>query len=79
MDEDKKKLCDWIMSMDIEDFYSVCSLLEENYEFTGKQLFYSCQECGKEHSDVCCASDVGMCKEFFIKHYTEGKPAGVTT
>lgn len=24
MDEDKKKICNWIMNMDIDDFYNLC-------------------------------------------------------
>lgn len=75
MDEDKKKICDWIMTMDVDDFYNLCVSLTEGFDFTGEQLFYSCQECGKEHSEECnCGED--DCKEFFVKHYTEHKAAG---
>lgn len=75
MDEDKKKICDWIMSMDVDDFYDLCVCLTEGFEFTREQIFYSCQECCKEHSEE-CEHDGENCKEFFVKHYTKDNAAG---
>ena len=78
MDTDKKKICDWIMNMNIDDFYEFCICLSEGYEFTEEQLYYSCRECKKEHSEECeecegCDDCLEKCKEFFVKHYTEKK------
>ncbi len=70
MDEDKKKICDWIMNMDVDDFYDLCECLREGFEFTGEQPFYSCEECEKEHSEECEHSE-DKCKKFFVGHYTK--------
>ncbi len=75
MDEDKKKICEWIMDMDVDAFYDLCICLTEGFEFTGNQLFYSCQECEKEHSEECNGC-LEKCKEFFVKHYTGDEAAG---
>lgn len=74
MDEDKKKICDWIMNMDIDDFYDLCECLAEGFEFTGEQPFYPCSKCAEEHSEECDKGiDTEMCKEFFVEHYMKSK------
>lgn len=70
MDEDKKKLCDWITSMTVDEFYEFCDNLEDCYEFTGEQLFYSCEKCCEEHFEDCrFGVDDALCKQFFYEHY----------
>lgn len=65
---DKNKICDWIMHMDVDDFYDLCCALSDQFEFTGEQLFYSCSECGNEHGDI-CEYHSDACKYFFVEHY----------
>lgn len=44
--------------------------LTEGFEFTGEQLFYSCQECNKDNLEE-CGHDGENCKVFFVRHYKE--------
>lgn len=61
---DKRNICDWIMRMDECEFYDLCCALSDNFEFTGEQLFYSCELCNLEHSSECeyCTD---ICKKVF--------------
>lgn len=68
LDVDKKNICDWIMRMDVDDFYCLTCALSDNFEFTGLPLFYSCEVCGNEHEDS-CEGDCSLCEKFFKEHY----------
>ena len=68
LENDKKKICEWIMSLDIDNYYELCCVLVDNLNMVDKKLFYSCCECKKEHGDV-CEHDPDFCKKMFIKHY----------
>lgn len=68
LEYDKQKVCDWILKMDVDDFYCLTCALSDNFEFTGLPLFYSCEVCGNEHEDF-CEGDCSCCEKFFKEHY----------
>ena len=74
LQEDKEKICKWIMDMDIDDFYDLTISLTDSYInekiHIDTPLFYNCSMCEKENRKECEETE-NKCKELFIRHYTK--------
>lgn len=77
LQESKRAVCDWIMAMQVRDYFEFMNMVLENTDIpavetiTG-EMFFSCRQCTKEHEEECerlGIDDGTKCYQFFCEHY----------